>query len=251
MSGDILPMHLPSPLQPPRPARAVRVQHDAVPLLSPRAASGAPAPARSFAQAAATEEKEQPLRVVQIDGLVSAPTYANTNAALRSPAQPEPALPDPAQPDLEVLATCSGTPDQLRNPWSLACSAYPPGVANTVRLWASPGTSWPLGWTARRYAHGLSTTEIELNGAPQAMNVWRVAADCSPVLSLSQVALKLSKHCKEWAPQLVTGLLLGLDIGSTLEVTHCFPMPVSPHSPSDPGCCICWLMPLLADSSAG
>eukprot|EP00475_Leptophrys_vorax_P011791 TRINITY_DN18292_c0_g1_i2.p1 TRINITY_DN18292_c0_g1~~TRINITY_DN18292_c0_g1_i2.p1 ORF type:complete len:348 (+),score=17.47 TRINITY_DN18292_c0_g1_i2:101-1144(+) len=39
------------------------------------------------------------------------------------------------------------------------------------------------------------------------------------------VALKIDKHCSDWAPQLVTGLLLGLDIGSTLEVTHCFPFP--------------------------
>jgi len=67
----------------------------------------------------------------------------------------------------------------------------------------------------------------------------------APLPSLSQVALKLSKHCKEWAPQLVTGLLLGLDIGSTLEVTHCFPMPVSPWAGTS------WPTPLLPDASAG
>ncbi|CAI5465366.1 unnamed protein product [Closterium sp. Yama58-4] len=39
------------------------------------------------------------------------------------------------------------------------------------------------------------------------------------------VAMKIDKHCSDWAPQLVTGLLLGLDIGSTLEVTNCFPFP--------------------------
>lgn len=39
------------------------------------------------------------------------------------------------------------------------------------------------------------------------------------------VALKIIKHCKDSVPQLVTGLLLGLDIGSTLEVTNCFPFP--------------------------
>ncbi|KAG0574890.1 hypothetical protein KC19_VG300300 [Ceratodon purpureus] len=40
------------------------------------------------------------------------------------------------------------------------------------------------------------------------------------------VALKIIKHCKECMPALVTGQLLGLDIGSILEVTNCFPFPV-------------------------
>ena len=39
--------------------------------------------------------------------------------------------------------------------------------------------------------------------------------------------LKIIKHCKEFAPTLVTGQLLGLDVGSVLEVTNCFPFPVS------------------------
>lgn len=39
------------------------------------------------------------------------------------------------------------------------------------------------------------------------------------------VLMKMAKHCKECMPGLVTGLLLGLDIGSTLEVTNCFPFP--------------------------
>lgn len=42
-----------------------------------------------------------------------------------------------------------------------------------------------------------------------------------------QALLKITKHCKESAPNLVTGQLLGLDIGSVLEVTNCFPFPVS------------------------
>lgn len=41
-----------------------------------------------------------------------------------------------------------------------------------------------------------------------------------------QVALKIIKHCKECMPALVTGQLLGLDIGTILEVTNCFPFPV-------------------------
>eukprot|EP00898_Chlorokybus_atmophyticus_P002071 jgi/Chlat1/2865/Chrsp195S03021 len=39
------------------------------------------------------------------------------------------------------------------------------------------------------------------------------------------VLLKIVKHCKQQMPSLVTGQLLGLDIGSTLEVTNCFPFP--------------------------
>ncbi|KAJ7535436.1 hypothetical protein O6H91_12G033700 [Diphasiastrum complanatum] len=39
------------------------------------------------------------------------------------------------------------------------------------------------------------------------------------------VVLKIIKHCKECMPALVTGQLLGLDIGSILEVTNCFPFP--------------------------
>eukprot|EP00658_Telonema_sp_P-2_P000115 TRINITY_DN10039_c0_g1_i6.p1 TRINITY_DN10039_c0_g1~~TRINITY_DN10039_c0_g1_i6.p1 ORF type:complete len:254 (-),score=77.33 TRINITY_DN10039_c0_g1_i6:184-945(-) len=39
------------------------------------------------------------------------------------------------------------------------------------------------------------------------------------------VVLKIVKHCKENLPQLVTGQLLGLDYGGTLEVTNCFPFP--------------------------
>ncbi|KAM3366920.1 hypothetical protein ACQJBY_015918 [Aegilops geniculata] len=38
--------------------------------------------------------------------------------------------------------------------------------------------------------------------------------------------LKIIKHCEEFAPALVTGQLLGLDVGSVLEVTNCFPFPI-------------------------
>jgi hypothetical protein len=46
------------------------------------------------------------------------------------------------------------------------------------------------------------------------------------------VVLKIAKHCKESDASLrdseatVTGQLLGLDVGPTLEVTDCFPYPV-------------------------
>ena len=40
------------------------------------------------------------------------------------------------------------------------------------------------------------------------------------------VVLKILKHCRECMPALVTGQLLGLDVGQTLEVTDSFPFPV-------------------------
>jgi len=53
--------------------------------------------------------------------------------------------------------------------------------------------------------------------------------DEDPTLHVIQldglVVLKIMKHCKENLPDLVTGQLLGLDVGTTLEVTNCFPYP--------------------------
>lgn len=40
-----------------------------------------------------------------------------------------------------------------------------------------------------------------------------------------QVILKIVQHCNEAHPQVVTGQLLGLDVGHTLEVTDCFAFP--------------------------
>ena len=39
------------------------------------------------------------------------------------------------------------------------------------------------------------------------------------------VVAKLIKHCRDCLPSFVTGQLLGLDIGSTLEITYSFPFP--------------------------
>jgi len=39
------------------------------------------------------------------------------------------------------------------------------------------------------------------------------------------VLLKIIKHCAENSPEVVTGQLLGLDVGDNLEVTNCFPVP--------------------------
>jgi translation initiation factor 3 subunit H len=49
--------------------------------------------------------------------------------------------------------------------------------------------------------------------------------------------LKIIKHCNENHPALVTGQLLGLDVGSTLEVTACIPFPSrsSDEAPEEEG----------------
>ena len=39
------------------------------------------------------------------------------------------------------------------------------------------------------------------------------------------VILQIAKHARDSQPSLVTGQLLGLDVGSTLEVTSSFPFP--------------------------
>ena len=54
-----------------------------------------------------------------------------------------------------------------------------------------------------------------------------MAAPLKTVQLDGQVVLKIMQHCNEALPQLVTGQLLGLDVGLTLEVTDCFAFPVS------------------------
>ncbi|KAI3798527.1 hypothetical protein L1987_33804 [Smallanthus sonchifolius] len=50
---------------------------------------------------------------------------------------------------------------------------------------------------------------------------------CSDGMTVyDMVILKIIKHCTEFSPALVTGQLLGLDVGSVLEVTNCFPFPI-------------------------
>lgn len=38
--------------------------------------------------------------------------------------------------------------------------------------------------------------------------------------------MKIIKHCSQSFPTTATGSLVGMDVGSTLEVTNCFPFPV-------------------------
>jgi translation initiation factor 3 subunit H len=70
------------------------------------------------------------------------------------------------------------------------------------------------------------------DGHPPPMRSFAQAASAEEIVVPSRVvqidglvALKIIKHCKECMPALVTGQLLGLDIGSILEVTNCFPFP--------------------------
>lgn len=48
-----------------------------------------------------------------------------------------------------------------------------------------------------------------------------------------QVVLKIVKHCQQALPTFVTGQLLGLDIGRSLEVTNCFAFPSSERESDD------------------
>eukprot|EP01118_Nematostelium_gracile_P016656 TRINITY_DN6954_c0_g1_i2.p1 TRINITY_DN6954_c0_g1~~TRINITY_DN6954_c0_g1_i2.p1 ORF type:complete len:243 (+),score=53.79 TRINITY_DN6954_c0_g1_i2:55-729(+) len=56
-----------------------------------------------------------------------------------------------------------------------------------------------------------------------------VAHSDDPTLEVVQidglVVLEIIKHCQENLPELVAGQLLGLDVGTTLEVTKSFPYP--------------------------
>jgi len=47
------------------------------------------------------------------------------------------------------------------------------------------------------------------------------------------VLLKIINHCRDHMPEVVTGQLLGLDIEGRLEVTNCFPIPLSSHPEDD------------------
>ena len=54
-----------------------------------------------------------------------------------------------------------------------------------------------------------------------------VADACSLAALQGQVILKIAKHCREAdAAAIITGQLLGLDVGATLEITDAFPYPV-------------------------
>ena len=50
---------------------------------------------------------------------------------------------------------------------------------------------------------------------------------CGEPPSAVQVALKVIKHCQEEgsSSELVTGILVGLVVGTSLEITNCFPLP--------------------------
>ena len=80
-------------------------------------------------------------------------------------------------------------------------------------------------------------TAMAADGAPMSFAAaMEKKTDSSPLRNVQLdglAVLKILKHCKESMPSLVTGQLLGLDIGQTLEVTDCFPFPVSlsKHTP--------------------
>ncbi|KAG6419859.1 hypothetical protein SASPL_116371 [Salvia splendens] len=76
----------------------------------------------------------------------------------------------------------------------------------------------------------LTSAGIMANTATRSFLQVAVTEEATPPLRVVQieglVILKIIKHCKEFSPALVTGQLLGLDVGSVLEVTNCFPFPI-------------------------
>ncbi len=56
-----------------------------------------------------------------------------------------------------------------------------------------------------------------------------------------QVALKVIKHCEEEgsSSELVTGFLVGLVVGKTLEITNCFPLPKDLDEPEEESEWVC------------
>ena len=77
-----------------------------------------------------------------------------------------------------------------------------------------------------KQAHEMSAA-TKLSWASAASSV-KAATALECVQLDGQAILKIVKHCQECQPSLVTGQLLGLDVGATLEVTNCFPFPVRP-----------------------
>ena len=55
-----------------------------------------------------------------------------------------------------------------------------------------------------------------------------------------QVVLKIIKHCQEEGSgsELVTGCLVGVVVGTTLEVTNCFPLPKDFENPQEESECV-------------
>ena len=77
----------------------------------------------------------------------------------------------------------------------------------------------------------MAAPEEPISFAAAAAKDRAVEAKAAPVRVVQlegQVVLKVAKHCKEsaTATNTVTGQLLGLDVGQTLEVTDAFPYPV-------------------------
>jgi len=68
-----------------------------------------------------------------------------------------------------------------------------------------------------------------------AADILKASASKETVLKTVQIdglaLLKIMQHCDGALPNIVTGQLLGLDVGQTMEVTDCYPFPVSNEEP--------------------
>ncbi|KAH1121097.1 hypothetical protein J1N35_004257 [Gossypium stocksii] len=76
-----------------------------------------------------------------------------------------------------------------------------------------PGNANVHNWHWAEIEHRVAATE-------------EVASPLRIVQIEGLVILKIIKHCKEFSPALVTGQLLGLDVGSVLEVINWFSFPI-------------------------
>ena len=66
---------------------------------------------------------------------------------------------------------------------------------------------------------------VETRGGEGKKHRSRKRLRCILVQIDGSVILQIAKHARDSQPSLVTGQLLGLDVGSTLEVTSSFPFP--------------------------
>ncbi len=68
---------------------------------------------------------------------------------------------------------------------------------------------------------------VQVDGLVSLVRLRQIVTDISFDYDNPQVALKIIKHCQEdgSSSELVTGFLVGLVVGRTLEITNCFALP--------------------------
>ena len=130
-----------------------------------------------------------------------------------------------SQRDVDRMASGSSTA-----PWAKAeapAAAPPTAPAKAPSFATSTISVVELDALVRAAAHA-GTRQLELRvlcaAACLALRSGLLTLACHRVCC-RQVVLKIIKHCQQALPAFVTGQLLGLDVGPTLEVTNSFPFP--------------------------